>query len=489
MPAKHHIHRIGIPRLGGVAIFVAFSLLFALGAVTGTNAQWRRQIIVFAPAAMLFLVGLVDDFRCLPAKLKLVFQIVGGIFLFVMHVRLFETTNLHVMSVNIAPSVSFLATIAWVVLVTNAFNLIDGLDGLAAGAALFSITALFGLALADHDAGVAFTTLLLGGAVLGFLRYNFNPATIFLGDSGSLFLGFMLSGLALQPKNAAAPTLVAVATPLLSFGVPVTETVVSVIRRFLGGKSLFAPDRNHIHHRLLKLGFSQRQAVIILYAVCAGCALLSLFLRSNRPLVGLILVVAGTIVCFGIQSLGYLEFSEFTRLAQRGVEQKKIIPNNIAIRNVAQMLNGCKSWPEVTKALDLLLRIGEFDSYALLLKDEITVRRVLIKGAVRDNASPDDWLGNGTHGSAKWAVTMDLHVGNSRRFGCFSIGRVFRRRNLFVDMNLVFGKLEPALSRACERIKKSEPVSKESTFAIPRARTTTEVLHEVTYVPDSDMVK
>src|SRR5437660_12732172 len=182
-------------------------------------------------------------------------------------------------------------TILWVLAITNAFNLIDGLDGLAAGSALFSTLVAFVVALLNGHSLVTVMTIALAGAILGFLRYNFNPATIFLGDSGSLFIGFMLSALALAGAQK-TPTIVAVAIPVVSFGLPVLETLLSVVRRFLSGQPLFAADRGHIHHRLLELGFSQRQVVLILYVVSAVCGLLSLFLLyPSGPMVGIGLFV------------------------------------------------------------------------------------------------------------------------------------------------------------------------------------------------------
>src|SRR5204862_2822095 len=167
--------------------------------------------------------------------------------------------------------------ILWVLWITNAFNLLDGVDGLAAGSALFSTLTVFVVSLVSGNFLVSSLTLALAGAILGFLRFNFNPATIFLGDCGSLFIGFMLSALALAGAGK-SPTLVAVAIPVVCFGLPVLETVLSVIRRFLSGQPLFSGDRGHIHHKLLERGFSQRKVVLILYSVSAICGLLSLFL-------------------------------------------------------------------------------------------------------------------------------------------------------------------------------------------------------------------
>ena len=148
---------------------------------------------------------------------------------------------------------------------------------LAAGSALFSTMVVFAVALVSGSSLVSLMALVLAGSILGFLRFNFSPATIFLGDCGSLFIGFMLSALALQGAQK-APTIIAVAIPVVSFGLPILETALSIVRRYLGGRPVFTADREHIHHKLLQRGLSHRQVVITLYAVSALFALLSLFL-------------------------------------------------------------------------------------------------------------------------------------------------------------------------------------------------------------------
>jgi UDP-GlcNAc:undecaprenyl-phosphate/decaprenyl-phosphate GlcNAc-1-phosphate transferase len=457
-PASHHVHGRAIPRLGGVAVFVTFISFYAASATLGLNPMWREQLPVVLPATMLFGVGLLDDICGLTARIKLSFQVCAAIWLFAEHIQLFQTlpVGIRFLPNPVAFLASLLGTIAWVVLVTNAFNLIDGLDGLAAGATVFSLITLCGLAMADHNFGVQFATLILGGAVLGFLRFNFNPASIFLGDSGSLFLGFMLSGLALQPRHAAAPTFVAIAIPLLSFGVPIVDTCVSVVRRFLGDKPLFSPDKDHIHHRLLKLGLTQRQAVFILYGACGVCSLLSLFLLyPNRPVVGLVLVIVAILGVVGIQSLGYQEFYEISRVAHRWLEQKKVIANDIAIRKTVQALKGCKSWPELSRTLDTMLQIGEFDSYVLALKDGFTSSRELRDGIVVDRAQADRSNGNRffERKEGAWSFAVDLRSSAMSPVGSFTIGRACSARSMLIDLNLVLTEVRPALSSVCTRLQ------------------------------------
>jgi UDP-GlcNAc:undecaprenyl-phosphate GlcNAc-1-phosphate transferase len=219
-----------------------------------------------------------------------------------------------------------------VLLITNAFNLLDGLDGLAGGSALFSSFVVFVVAVTTGDTLAEVVTISLAGAIVGFLRYNFNPATIFLGDCGSLLIGFVLSAVSLAGSEKTS-TVVAVAIPVVSFGLPILDTCMAVLRRFLNGKSLFRPDDEHIHHKLLKRGLSHKQAVVVLYAVSASFALVSLPLLSPKSsTVAVVLSVVGLGVFFGLQHLGYREVDELRRVARRTWAQKTIISNSAALR-------------------------------------------------------------------------------------------------------------------------------------------------------------
>lgn len=203
---------------------------------------------------------------------------------------------------------SLVATILWILPVTNAFNLVDGLDGLAAGSALFSILTLTATSMLHGRVLISLLALALAGSILGFLRFNFNPATIFLGDCGSLFIGFLLSVLAIAGSEKGS-TAVAVAIPIVSFGLPILETGISVVRRLLSGQPIFKADRQHIHHKLLERGLSHRQVVVVLYGVSALFALLSVFmLYPNGAMQGLLLLIVGVVIWLGVQHLNYPEF-------------------------------------------------------------------------------------------------------------------------------------------------------------------------------------
>jgi UDP-GlcNAc:undecaprenyl-phosphate GlcNAc-1-phosphate transferase len=343
-------------------------------------------------------------------------------------------------------------TILWVLAITNAFNLIDGLDGLAAGSALFSTLVVFVVALLGGSPLISLTSLALAGAILGFLRFNFNPATIFLGDCGSLFIGFMLSALALQGAQK-APTIIAVAIPVVSFGLPILETGLSVVRRFISGRPVFTADREHIHHKLLQRGLSHRQVVIILYAVSAVFALLSLFLLwPTGSTLGLVLAVLGTGVWIGVQHLNYLEFGELRRVAQRTFEQRQIFVNNLAIRRATEELKVASDYQQVCRILVAAFSSNDFDGFELQPQPDPTDIRAHASSASDLHIR---WRKPGSRLSHEmWRLTLDLVAANNRRRGSMTIYRVYTQRDLQLDVNLltsVFpGVLADALDRALD---------------------------------------
>jgi len=243
-----HLHLKPLPRLGGVAIFLSFAVCMGLAAIWANRhpnlhppTLLRTMATILGPAALVFLLGVYDDLRGVGPYVKFTVQAVAATMLYAGGLRI---VNIPVLFGNRALPwyVELLFTIVWVLAITNAFNLIDGLDGLAAGSALFSTMVAFVLAVFHGPLLVEIMTIALAGAILGFLRFNFNPATIFLGDSGSLLIGFLLSALALHGAQK-APTIVAVAIPIVSFGLPILETVLSVIRRLISGRPVFTADR------------------------------------------------------------------------------------------------------------------------------------------------------------------------------------------------------------------------------------------------------
>jgi UDP-GlcNAc:undecaprenyl-phosphate/decaprenyl-phosphate GlcNAc-1-phosphate transferase len=336
------VHENDVPRVGGVGIVLAVGftcvttlILFGPRAMT-TNT--RGLLVVFAGGLAIHLVGLYDDIRQLHARWKFLAQVVVAVLVFAAGVRMTTLSLPFVRVVNLGFWAGLVFTVIWFVGITNAFNLIDGLDGLAAGAALFALTTMFVVAIANARYGAALATLTLAGATLGFLYYNFYPATIFLGDSGSLFLGFMLAGIGVLSAQK-SPTVVAVAIPVVSLGLPVLDTLIAVTRRFLRRQPIFTADRGHIHHRLLGRGYSPRAVVLALYGVCAVLALAAMLLVNDGGPVPLVLVTVGIGVGFLVQRLRIYEFEEAARLLRRGVQQRRTIERGVRVREASARLS------------------------------------------------------------------------------------------------------------------------------------------------------
>ena len=368
---ERHLHSRPLPRLGGVAIFLAFLVSVGLAwliSLSYPNLDLglgvRPVLSILVPGLIVFLLGVYDDIHPVGPYVKFSVEAIAGSILFAFGLRILDLPVLFGHH-HFPTFISFVLTILWVLAITNAFNLIDGLDGLAAGSALFSTLVVFVVALLGNTHLVSVLTIALAGAILGFLRYNFNPATIFLGDCGSLFIGFMLSALALRGAQK-SPTIVAVAIPVVSFGLPILETTLSVLRRFIGGRPVFTADREHIHHKLLAQGFSHRQVVIVLYGVSALFAMLSLFLLwPTGSTLGLVLLVLGTGIWLGVQRLGYLEFGELRRVAQRTMEQRQIFINNLSIRRAAEELKVVGNYKQLCHILAAAFRSNDFDAFEL----------------------------------------------------------------------------------------------------------------------------
>jgi hypothetical protein len=316
------------------------------------------------------------------------------------------------------------------------------------------------VAIFNGSSFVSLLTIALAGAILGFLRFNFNPATIFLGDCGSLFIGFMLSALALVGSEK-APTVIAVAIPLVSFGLPILETTLSVMRRLISGKPLFTGDREHIHHKLLQLGMTHRQVVIVLYGVSAIFALLSLFLLwPSGSTLGLVLAVLGTGMWVGVQHLGYLEFGELARVAQRTLGQRQIFINDLAIRRATEELKGTSDYVQVCRILEAAFSNNDFEGFELKVNAEAGEPAILGIGdkRLRERAGETldfEWrkpgAPKGRDGWGAWNLGLELVTTSNRWRGSIRIYRLYSDRPLLVDTNLLTSGFPVVLADALDR--------------------------------------
>jgi UDP-GlcNAc:undecaprenyl-phosphate/decaprenyl-phosphate GlcNAc-1-phosphate transferase len=460
---ERHLHSKPLPRLGGVAIFISFSLSLLIATALASyipnlysSLSFKTALTILAPATIVFLLGIYDDLYTAGPYLKFAVQTLAAILLFAGGLRI---VNIPVLfgEQRLPWFVGLPCTILWVLAITNAFNLIDGLDGLAAGSALFSTLVAFVVALLNGQSLITIMTIALAGAILGFLRYNFNPATIFLGDSGSLFIGFLLSALALAGAQK-APTIVAVAIPVVSFGLPILETALSILRRLISGRPVFTADREHIHHKLLQHGLTHRQVVIVLYAVSAVFALLSLFLLwPSGSSLGLVLAVVGIGIWIGVQHLGYLELGELGRVAQRTLEQRQVVINNLAIRRATEELKAAYDYDEIRRVLEAAFSCNDFDGFDVkfnLFPGELSP--VGLDAGSRRGEFSLHWRKTANSISlerlASWTLSLDLVSSASRRRGALIVHRLYSQRGLQLDINLLTSEFPAAIADALDRI-------------------------------------
>ena len=313
------VDALPIPRIGGVAIAVAYLSAYGFIWIFGLSASQilrdNLQLILrlLLAGLIVFAVGLAGDLFRLKPWQKLAGLLIASIFAVWSGVRITGIAGLHLPLWCAWP-----VSVLWLIGCANAFNLIDGLDGLAAGVGFLAALTTLIAALVQHNIPLVLATVPLVGGLLGFLRYNFSPASIFLGDSGSLLIGFLLGcyGILWSEKSA---TVLGITAPLIALSIPLVDTGLAMARRFLRLQPIFGADRSHIHHKLLGLGFTPRRVTWLIYGACAVCACLSL-LQSvlHEQFAGAIVVLFCVGICIGIQRLGYSEFGAVGNMVMTG---------------------------------------------------------------------------------------------------------------------------------------------------------------------------
>lgn len=302
---ERRVHKKPVPLLGGLAIYIAFIITLILK----KGMLESSEIGIIIGSTIIVIGGVIDDVKELKPFAKLCFQIAAAICLIASGVSITILTN-PFDNLNGLIYINWLYipfTLIWVVGITNALNLIDGLDGLAAGVALISTITIFIIALIHGRPEAAILTSILGGAIIGFLPYNFNPASIFMGDTGAQLLGFLLAAISMEGTIKSA-TAFAISVPILALGLPIYDTIFAMIRRKMNGKPISEGDRGHLHHRLLDLGFSQRQVVIIMYlfsAILGGIAIIAMQISTVRSYFLMASVI--TIIVFFAWKMGFFK--------------------------------------------------------------------------------------------------------------------------------------------------------------------------------------
>ncbi len=303
-----------MPRLGGVAIALAFLMSLAATFVTESvvaavlRTEWRKLLGLVVGACIMAAVGVLDDTKRVRASHKLLMQVLSASVVYAAGFHM-DGVTLPLVGALSMGMFAFPVTVIWIVGIVNAINLIDGLDGLAAGVVFFAGVTSFVVASVSHDTFLSALMATMLGAVLGFLFFNFNPARIFMGDSGSYFLGFILGTVSVAGNSQKASTTVSILVPILALGLPIFDTLFAMARRFLERRPIFSPDRGHVHHRLLDMGLTHRRAVLLLYAVCVAFTVAAIGVSLGRSWqVGVAILVASVVLIGLVRFVGYFEY-------------------------------------------------------------------------------------------------------------------------------------------------------------------------------------
>lgn len=419
---RRKLHEHPIPRLGGVPIMAAvvFSLaVFYHVPSSGSLAfrsQWPTLFHLLPAAGLVFLIGVLDDVFSLRPWQKLAGQAAAACWVYYYGIRIRDVFGLPAAH---AHWVSFPLTLLWLVGCSNAFNLIDGMDGLASGVGFFATcTMLVASLLQQHDVVVVLGVLTapLAGALLAFLRFNFNPASMFLGDSGSLTIGFLLGayGVLWSQKSI---TLLGMTAPLMALAFPILEAAISAARRFLRGDPIFAADRGHIHHRLIDLGLTPRRAVLLIYAVTSVFAMVALLVAIPEfRYGGLVIILFCAVSWMGVQHLGYAEFSEARKIILSGTV-RQLIASQTKLRSYRYSLERAESVEDCWKlTVDAMRELG-FDAVELALPGGVHLHAWLHDHP--DNPSHEDcWtlripLGSSSHGAGWFQLSKQIGGGEA----------------------------------------------------------------------------
>lgn len=303
-PDERKVHSEPIPRMGGLAIYIAViaAIFFSM--------KMNQQILgIILGGTVMLAVGIIDDLRQLSAKVKLAGQILAALVLVAFDVRIEWLTNPFGPMIYL-DYLSIPITLLWIVAVTNTVNLIDGLDGLAAGVSCIAAITICIVAFGQNLWLVALLTAIIAGSALGFLFHNFNPAKIFMGDTGSLFLGYMLSAVSVMGAVKGAAT-IALFVPIVALGLPIMDTAFAIIRRYVNGVPIFRPDKGHLHHRLLAMGLTQKQVVLSMYLISGMLGVSAIMITEVSRFNAFLIVTAITAAAVvGAKKIGVLDIHE-----------------------------------------------------------------------------------------------------------------------------------------------------------------------------------
>ena len=461
--SSRKIHKRPIPRLGGIAIVIAF---FApiLGLLVKDTDVGRvffgardEAVGLMLGGTIIALLGVYDDIKGADARVKLGVQFAVAGLAYWLGFRINEVASPLGGSLVLGWW-GLPLTALWIAGVINAINLIDGLDGLAGGVVLISLATTFVAAVWHGEPLMALTTATLGGAVLGFLQYNFNPASIFMGDTGSMFLGFVLATSAIQSHHKSS-TAVAIIIPVVGLGLPITDTLLAIARRGVRGAPLFQADRDHIHHRLLARGFSQRKTVLILYGVCVGLGLIGLALSLVSGVQAVAVLLGLTVTC-GLL-LRYLGYMRFERSREVLAHRRRNLELRRKIDQVGERLEAAGSvghvWESLREAVPALgaACVG------------------LDLGRVHDRAHRQMVLAQGLEeADRKFFRTRHSLLGERPDGGVIELGWVDGKNTIDRDTEIAIEQLCGYVRRALGRIERAEAPGRHNPTEVMMPRMT-----------------
>jgi len=375
-PSDRNVHSQPIPRLGGVAILIAF--LAAVGAmflVSGPSwvaqtiqEEWRKFLALLLGGGAMCLLGVRDDTKGVRALYKLAVHVLAAVLAYGLGFRIDAISIPFVGELSMGVF-ALPVTVVWIVGVINAINLIDGLDGLAAGIVFCAGLTNLVVAYITGQIFVAAMMSALLGSVLGFLFYNFNPARIFMGDSGSYFLGYVLGTMSVAGSAQKASTAVSLLVPIIALGVPIFDTLFAILRRFLERRPIFSPDRGHIHHRLLDMGITHRRAVLILYGVSVVFTVAAIAVSLDRSWAAGVAILVASVVMLGfVRFVGYFDYLH-TRARQRArLRSRHAEILRFLLPELPALFAAAETEAEVWKVMQALVQRGQLRFAELLPK-------------------------------------------------------------------------------------------------------------------------
>jgi UDP-GlcNAc:undecaprenyl-phosphate GlcNAc-1-phosphate transferase len=407
-PTARKVHAAAIPRIGGVAIFLSttvlvITILFLDNRIGEIFRNIQSQIIaMLIGSTFIFFVGLVDDLRGIRAYQKLLAQIVAAAVVCLAGIRIESIVFTNLFTINFG-WLSFPITIFWIIAITNAINLIDGLDGLAAGIAAIACAVIALFAISNGLPLMAVLMLALLGSLTGFLFFNFSPARIFMGDCGSMFLGFIIASASVRCA-VKSETLVALALPALTLGLPIFDMIVSIIRRYVSRWGIMSADRGHLHHRLLDMGLRQRHVVVSMYLVTTLAAGFGLFMMVTNT-GGSITIFLSIMVLFLLvfRAVGVIQLRQIAAQIKSNLTAAREAREHFDIfRNTLLMCNDADSFRKLWQAISNACEKMKFTKLSLSLTTH------------NDHLHTFTWLAADEQDNRDELVCVHLHIDEHR---------------------------------------------------------------------------